>query len=138
MAMLKTKIILDTDIWISFLISNNLKKLDVLINKGKIQFLFSNELLKEFIAIAKRPKFKKYFSNKDIADLLELFDTYGKLINIKSDIKKCKDSKDNFLLNLAIDGIADFLITGNHDLLVMQNIDNTVIISIAEFLKILE
>ena len=136
--MLKIKIILDTNIWISFLISNNLKKLDVLINKGKIQFLFSNELLKEFIAIAKRPKFKKYFSNKDIADLLELFDTYGKLINIKSDIKKCKDSKDNFLLNLAIDGIADFLITGNHDLLVMQNIDNTVIISIAEFLKILE
>jgi len=42
------------------------------------------------------------------------------------------------LLNLAVDGKADYLITGDKDLLVMQNIQNTIIISIAEFLKIID
>jgi len=138
MAIRKTNIILDTNIWISFLITNDLEKLDVLISMGKIRILFSDELLEEFISVVQRPKFNKYFIKKDIEYLLDTFDTYGKIIKIKSDIKECRDTKDNFLLNLAVDGKADYLITGDKDLLVMQNIQNTIIISIAEFLKIID
>ena len=134
----KEKIILDTNIWISFLISKDIKKLDLLIIKGKIQLLFSNELLEEFIAVTKRPKFKKYFTIDDIEKLLDNFDSYGKIIEIKSDIKECRDIKDNFLLNLAIDGKADYLITGDNDLLEMQTIQKTKIITITEFMKTLK
>ena len=94
--------------------------------------------MEEFISVVQRPKFNKYFIKKDIEYLLDTFDTYGKIIKIKSDIKECRDTKDNFLLNLAVDGKADYLITGDKDLLVMQNIQNTIIISIAEFLKIID
>jgi len=134
----KEKIILDTNIWISFLISKNFKKLDSLINKGKIQLLFSNELLEEFITVAKRPKFEKYFAIDDIEKLLDNFNSYGKIIEIKSDIKECRDIKDNFLLNLAIDGKADYLITGDNDLLELQTIQKTKIVSITDFLKIVK
>jgi putative PIN family toxin of toxin-antitoxin system len=134
----KTNIILDTNIWISFLISNDFKKLDVLINKGKIRLLFSNELIEEFISVVQRPKFNKYFTKKDIEYLLDTFDTYGKIIKIKSDINECRDTKDNFLLNLSIDGKADYLITGDSDLLIMKMIKNTVIISIVEFMRIID
>lgn len=131
----KTKIILDTNIWISFLITKDFKKLDLLINNGKIQLLFSNELFEEFIAVVHRPKFKKYFTKDDVEKLLDNFNSYGKIINVKSDIKECRDTKDNFLLNLAIDGKADYLLTGDNDLLDMQTIQKTKIVSITDFLK---
>lgn len=41
-------------------------------------------------------------------------------IEVKSVITACRDEKDNFLLSLAVDGKADFLITGDDDLLTLK------------------
>ncbi|MEH6408295.1 MAG: putative toxin-antitoxin system toxin component, PIN family [Leeuwenhoekiella sp.] len=129
------RVILDTNLWISFLISNNFKAIDKLVNTGEITLLFSNELLEEFIDVVKRPKFRKFFSQKDIKALLELFDEYAELIEVSSDVDLCRDKKDNFLLNLSVDGTADFLITGDNDLLVIKEIRNTKIITYSEFIE---
>tara|TARA_Y100000815_G_C13245349_1_gene463395 strand:+ start:194 stop:607 length:414 start_codon:yes stop_codon:yes gene_type:complete len=133
---LKSKrVILDTNLWISFLISNNFKAIDNLVKTGEITLIFSNELLEEFIDVVKRPKFKKFFSQKDIKALLELFDEYAELIEVSSDLDLCRDKKDNFLLNLSVDGTADFLITEDNDLLVINEIRNTKIITYSEFIE---
>ncbi len=105
-------VILDTNLWISFLISKDYSFLDNYILKGKVKLIFSEELFSEFISIAERPKFKKYFSDSDINQLIQMIDKYGILIKVMSEIKLCRDIKDNFLLNLAIDSKADFLVTG--------------------------
>ncbi len=128
------RIILDTNLWISFLISKNLQSIDCLIEEEKIKFIFSEELLEEFVDVVSRPKFKKYFSPNDIEKILNLFDEYGELITVKSSVKICRDFKDDFLLNLAIDSKSDFLITGDNDLLVLNKIESTEIISISDFL----
>lgn len=130
----KIKIILDTNLWISFLISNNFNEIDILIEDNTIQLLFSNELIEEFITVTQRPKFRKYFSNQDIEKLLNSFVLFGRLVEVKSDIKKCRDIKDNFLLNLAIDGKADYLVTGDNDLLSLKKIGNVKIVSMKNFL----
>jgi len=44
--------------------------------------------------------------------------------------------KDNYLLSLAIDSNADFLITGDNDLLLLNSIENTKIIKFIDFEKI--
>ena len=95
--------------------------------------IFSNELLEEFIDVVSRPKFKKYFSKKDIEKILEYFDQFGELVKVKSDIKICRDEKDNFLLNLSVDSKADYLITGDKDLLILEKIENTKILTFLEF-----
>jgi len=46
--------------------------------------------------------------------------------------------KDDFLLNLAIDGKADYLLSADYDLLHMHKIQKTKIISISDFLKIIQ
>ena len=43
------RIILDTNLWISFLISNKLNELDSLLKSGNIIILISPELLNEFL-----------------------------------------------------------------------------------------
>jgi uncharacterized protein len=130
----KTRVIIDTNLWISFLITNNYTKLDILFENKSIQLLFSKELIEEFLFVANRPKFQKYFSKMEIEKLLMTFDSIGKLIKVKTNINKCRDIKDNFLLNLAIDGNANYLISGNNDLLLLGKIGKTRIISISEFL----
>ena len=84
--------------------------------------VFSKELIEEFITVAKRPKFEKYFADSDIHDLLQLFDSFGELINVSSEISSCRDPKNIYLLNLAFDSKADFLITGDGDLLTIKKI----------------
>jgi len=128
------KVILDTSLWISFLISMKFHKLDSLILNEKLKLIFSQELLEEFIAVINRPKFKRFFNKKDVNLLLELFDIYGELISVKSSVKICRDPKDNFLLSLAKDSKADFLLTGDQDLLSIKKIGKTRIISLNEYL----
>jgi uncharacterized protein len=65
--------------------------------------------------------------------LIIVFETYGISVSITSDIQICRDDNDNFLLNLVVDGKADFLITGNKDLLVLEKINKTKIITISDF-----
>ncbi|MEX2411977.1 MAG: putative toxin-antitoxin system toxin component, PIN family [Candidatus Paceibacterota bacterium] len=129
------KVILDTNLWISFLISKQHSPLDELLLNGKIKLVFSEELIEEFLTVAKRPKFEKYFSDKDIHDLLQSFDSFGELFVVSSEITGCRDSKDNFLLNLAVDSKADFLITGDDDLLSIKKINKTSILNWTDFLK---
>ena len=97
--------------------------------------IFSNELFEEFIDVVRRPKFKKYFSKKDIEKILEYFDQFGEVIKVKSDIQICRDKKDNFLLSLSVDSKANYLITGDSDLLVLEKIKKTKIITFADFIE---
>ena len=50
-------------------------------------------------------------------------------IEVKSEINKCRDPKDNFLLGLCDIGTADFLVTGDKDLLELLEYKGTKIIS---------
>lgn len=123
------RVVLDTNLWISFLISKKFTEIDNLVQSKNITLIFSNESIEEFIEVVERPKFKKFFSKKDIEKLLDIFDQYAELIKVKSKIDICRDPKDNFLLNLAVDGKVDYLVTGDKDLLILEKIKKTEIIT---------
>ena len=126
-------IIIDTNLWISYLISKNYIWIDNLIFEKNFRLIFSRELIDEFIEVAQRPKFKKYFSTQDIEKLIKLFDTYGIYCKVLSNINLCRDSKDNFLLSLAKDSRADYLLTGDRDLLDIKKLGKTKILTTTEF-----
>ncbi len=132
----KIRIIIDTNLWISFLISKRLRKLDILFNNDKILFIFSEELIEEFLQVANRPKFKKYFKKEDIQKVIEIMDCCSEIVEVNTLVNLCRDPKDNFLLALAKDAKADFLITGDTDLLIIKNIETTQIITYKEFTAI--
>lgn len=94
------RIIIDINLWISFLITKDYKKLDEGIMTKSIRIIFSLELIEEFLAVVNRPKFKKYFNRSDVEELLDLFDVYGEIIDVKSEVDLCRDKKDDFLLAL--------------------------------------
>ncbi len=130
----KGRVIIDTNLWISFLITKDFNKLDKIIDSRQCIILFSQELLSEFIEVSSRPKLMRYFGQSYIEEILETIEEFAEFIDVTSQIKFLNDSKDDFLLSLAIDGKADYLITGDKDLLEVKKYESTEILSIAEFL----
>lgn len=129
-----SRIILDTNLWISFLISKDFSKLDEILFQKKAVLVFSKELLDEFLEVTKRPKFRRFFSKTDVENILETIDEYADFVIVKSKITICRDPKDNFLLALAKDGKADFLLTGDNDLLTIGVFEKTSLETISNFL----
>ncbi len=130
----KARLIVDTNLWISFLLTSDYAKLDQLLNKQLVVLLFSDQLFAEFVAVARRPKFRKFFSLDDLDELAYQLRNRAEFIDVSSVVVECRDEKDDFLLALAIDGRATHLITGDKDLLDMQQFRETRILTIAEYL----
>ena len=86
MANSPVRIILDTNLWISFLITKNHTKLSLLLISGQVMLIFSTELLSEFISVTQRPKMQKYFSEVDITRLTEVINDYAIFIKVTSNI----------------------------------------------------
>ena len=62
----KDRVIIDTNLWTSFLITKDYSKLGKILSDKLVILLYSHELIDEFIEVAQRPKFKINFSTEDL------------------------------------------------------------------------
>jgi uncharacterized protein len=60
------------------------------------------------------------------------------LVELQHTIKDCRDEKENFLLETAIRGKADYIVTGDKDLLVLNPYRGKEIIGFKEFENIIK
>ncbi|MFS8082355.1 MAG: putative toxin-antitoxin system toxin component, PIN family [Ginsengibacter sp.] len=130
----KNRIVIDTNIWISFLLTKDFSSFDKIVSNPNLTLLFSSKLLEEFVAVAGRPKFKKYFSQTDLEELLYRMNEHGEFIFVTSSATICRDPKDNFLLSLSKDGNASHLITGDNDLLDLKRFGKTQIVTLKKYI----
>jgi putative PIN family toxin of toxin-antitoxin system len=131
------RLTIDTNIWISFLIGKTLSGLSDAIISNKVTILFSVELFEELIEVLQRPKLSKYFSHGDIEEFVSLIYSRVEWIDVKYNFDNCRDPKDNFLLDLCVSGKADYLITEDEDLLILNPFQKTEIINYRKFQDIL-
>ena len=127
------RVIIDTNIWISFLIGKKLRKLKQQIVSKKIKLITTDQLLKEIEQVSQRPHLRKYFPADKVEELIELLQIIADNKKLKNIPSICRDPKDDFLLELSKVGHADFLITGDKDLLELKKYKKTEIISAKEF-----
>ena len=130
------RVILDTNIIISYLISDHFKSMDDLITSSKITIVLSESLIEEVYEVSKRPKFRKFFKTQDILDFFALIEDHSEMIEPISIAIFHNDPKDEFLISLAVDSKADFMITGDKALLELGIAGKTRIISFTDFLKV--
>lgn len=131
---MSVKIILDTNWYISASINRkSRRKLYELITDRYIGILYSDELLAEYRSVISRTRFRKIVSAVQVSRFLNLILPRLTKVNILSSITMSRDPKDNYLLAMAMDSDADFLVTGDDDLLVLEQIGKTKIIRMAEF-----
>ena len=128
------RVIFDTNIWISFLIGKQFDSMKELLVTAAVQPIFSTQLLDELLTTTQKPKLQRYFQKDNVDNLMIFLKEIGEVIDSQSIVSACRDPKDNYLLALAKDSNADFLITGDHDLLVLEMFDRTKIVTYQDFL----
>lgn len=96
--------------------------------------LFSESLLDELSLTIRKPKLAKFFAPKAMEEMLTNLNDCIELVSVSSNVAECRDPNDDFLLALSLDGRADYLLTGDADLLVMKSFRSTRILTLKEFL----
>lgn len=132
----RTRLVVDTNVLISWLIGRRLRELDAVLVQEKFQMCFSTRSLAELAEVTRRPKLRKYFT---LARAEESIERLARMARIEKREPKvvpvCRDAKDDFLLALAKAAKADLLVTGDEDLLVLKKHGRTRIVTPATFLK---
>jgi len=131
----KDRVIIDTNLWLSFLLTKDLSKFDSIIANSEITLIFSQELIDEIVEVTQRVKFRKYFQLDDVESLLLKLKARAIYINVASEVLACRDPKDNFLLALSVDGNATHLLTGDKDLLILKKFGKTRILTVTEYMS---
>ena len=131
------RIVFDTNVLVSALMfprSVPRQAFNLAYSTGKI--LASTATTLELEEVLSRKKFEKYFSMEERIQFVARFFADAEIIEIKEKITACRDRKDDKFLELAVNGKADYIITGDQDLLLLQPFQNIVIISVSDYLKI--
>ncbi|MFN9865874.1 MAG: putative toxin-antitoxin system toxin component, PIN family, partial [Pseudanabaena sp.] len=91
--------------------------------------LYSDATLTEVLSVLGRSKFSKYIDHEDIDGLSIRIKTVWLLVEILNQVQLCRDPKDDKFIDLAMNGDASYLFTGDNDLLVLNPIANTSVIN---------
>lgn len=134
----KPKIVIDTNIWVSFLIGKKLSSLKSLIANQNILIIISDELIEEIEEVTSRPKLRKYFPPEKVKDFINLLRLIATHHSIEQIDPICRDPKDDFLLALSKEMNADYLVTGDKDLLSIGKFGKTLIVAADNFSKIIK
>ena len=132
----KNKLVIDTNLWISWLIGKKQTHLNRILTDETIEIFSSIEQVNELFKVLERNKFTKYISS-EIADEFKLFFVEAvSIVTVKIKVHASRDPKDDFLLALVKTIRSDFLLTGDKDLLELKKFDAARIITLTEYLNL--
>lgn len=131
------KLVVDANLWISRLLMPEgiaAKAVDHALAWGIP--LVSDDTLTELSDVLSRPKFDKYVSLEDRQQFLRLLGGVARLIPITQRIAACRDPQDDKFLDVALNGNAQIILTGDQDLLVLHPFHGIQILNPAYFLTL--
>ena len=133
------KVVLDTNIWLSAIVwrGEATKIIEAGLNK-KIKIIISQEILSEIIYVLSQAKFKDFIDKEKIEDLIKVILSIAELIETKTRVDIIKeDPKDNIILEAAVDGKVDFIVSYDKHLRNMLQYNKIKIIIPTDFLKMI-
>jgi len=133
--MSEQRFVVDNNILVSRLLAPNsipAQALRVVVEKGKL--LISADTLRELSVVLSRKKFDKYVSLENRQEFIQRLGVISELILIQTRIIICRDPRDNKFLELAVDGKAQIIITGDQDLLILNPFENIDVLTPRDFL----
>jgi putative PIN family toxin of toxin-antitoxin system len=130
------RVVFDTNVLVSALLFEHsvpAQAFFTTLNQGEV--LLSAPLANEINQILHRKKFDRYLSIEQRETFLIALVQSTTLVEITETVNVCRDPKDNMLLELALSGQADTIVTGDSDLLVLNPFRNIAILQPQDFLQ---
>ena len=132
-----TRTVFDTNAIVSALLFNDSppgRALIQALDTGTI--LVSAALAQELQDVLNRPRFDRYVTREERDEFLMAFMREAELVEITETVEACRDPKDDQILELAVSGNADCIVTGDDDLLTLNPFRGVAIITPADFLRV--
>ena len=99
--------------------------------------LASIDTIEEAHRVIRRRKFDRYFTLSEREATLESLLAAAEKVVVTRSITACRDPSDDKFLELAVNGQADYMITGDEDLLVLDPFRGVRIVTPGDFLDLL-
>lgn len=132
----RERVVLDTNTLIGrLLLPNSVPGQAVRKVVDEAQLLVSESTLDELTNVLARPKFDSYITVNERQNFLRLFGHIAELIPIVQTVQICRDPKDDKFLELAINGEAALIVTGDNDLLALHPFRGVSIFNSAAYLR---
>ena len=131
------RVVFDANVLVSALLFKNSKPrsaFDRALDNGEV--IVSFPVLSELYKVLNRKKFDQYISINERKAFLALLFREAELKEHLVEIKTCRDPKDNKYLELAVSSDADFIVTGDKDLLILSPFREIRILTPEQFLNI--
>ena len=113
--------------------------LDLLAEK-RYKFLYSEATLEEMIDVLARPRLRRRFplQGRDPQTVFDLILLRGEAVEPRRRWVACRDPKDDKFLDVAVEGQADVLVSGDDDLLALHPFQGIPIVQPAQFLAMFD
>ena len=133
----RTRVVLDSNVLISrMLIPQSVAGRAVSRLLQHAQLLVSEATLGELAQTLTRKKFDPYVTLEDRQEFFRRFARVAEWVAVTSTLRLCRDPKDDKFLELAVDGEAHLLVSGDQDLLALSPFRETAIITPAAVLAL--
>lgn len=131
------RVVLDTNVLVSAIISDG--KSRELLKRGianQYSLVTSDLILKELVTVIRRPKFKT--SEDEVHRTILALIRTANVVSVKTKLKAVKeDPKDDMIIETAVDGAADMIVTGDGHLLALETFRRIKILTVEEMLACL-
>ncbi len=128
--------VLDTGVIVSAVLlprSVPRQAMDLAFARGRV--LASAETIDELDEVLRRPKFIRYLQEAERLLFLVAFMRDAKVVEVTDRVTECRDPKDDKFLELAVSGNASCIMSGDHDLLVLNPFRGVAILTPQEFIS---
>ena len=128
------KIILDCNIWISFLIGHQTRWIQQILTDTRYDVYVCDELLEEIQNVSSRSKIRARISDEELDDFFRIIYAFCRMAKIEQKAQsEIRDPKDLYLLSLAESINADYIVSGDYDLIDLKQHGQTKMMTFAEF-----
>jgi putative PIN family toxin of toxin-antitoxin system len=131
----KPRVIIDTNILISYLLKPSATitaAVEAALYHGHL--LLSQDSFDELRAVTERFVKRGFISVEESSEFLGAVVEVAEWVKILEQVRLCRDPKDDKFLELAINGNAAYLVTGDRDLLTLHPFKTTNILSAQDYI----
>jgi putative PIN family toxin of toxin-antitoxin system len=133
----RRRVVLDTNVLISRLLAPRAAAARAVhLATGSDSVLASAATLMELADVLSRPKFDPYVSIQERQTFLRMFARLAEHVAISRPIRACRDPKDDKFLELAVNGDAGLIVTGDAELLGLHPFHAIAILTPSAFLAL--
>lgn len=131
------RIVLDTNLFVSTIIASSSLPAFAVAKAFQVgQVLASTDTWSEIEEVLLRPKFDRHRPVMLRQQYLDVLHSHLSFVTITETIRICRDVKDDKVLELAVSGKADLIVTGDFDLQALHPFAGIPIISPVDFLAL--